>query len=127
MRADKLRVLYSAEFRFTEDGLPVVPVAIAQGLGNVMISVSTPGGLRLLPEGEGGPDVRADDAWQVRAQNTTPAKLRYWTIVWRGSAAQGSEASEQAQQWKDRGERAKVFELMPPPPDWEGVFELTSK
>jgi adenylate cyclase len=24
-------------------------------------------------------------------------------------------------------ERAKVFELMPPPPGWEGVFELTSK
>jgi stage II sporulation protein D len=108
--ADKLRALYSAEFRFTQDGLPVVPVAIATGLSTVMISVSTPNGLRLLPEGEGGPDVRADDAWQLRAQNTTPAKLRYWTIVWRGSAAQGAEASEQAHQWKDRGERAKVFE-----------------
>ncbi len=24
-------------------------------------------------------------------------------------------------------ERAKVFQIMPPPPDWEGVFELTSK
>ena len=24
-------------------------------------------------------------------------------------------------------ERAKVFELMPPPPGWEGVFEMTSK
>jgi stage II sporulation protein D len=108
--ADKLRALYSAEFRFTQDGLPVVPVAIAEGLGNVMISVSTAGGLRLLPEGEGGPDIRADDAWQVRAQNTTPAKLRYWTIVWRGSAAQGGQASEQAQQWKERGEKARIFE-----------------
>jgi adenylate cyclase len=24
-------------------------------------------------------------------------------------------------------ERAKVFQETPPPPDWEGVFELTSK
>jgi adenylate cyclase len=24
-------------------------------------------------------------------------------------------------------ERAKVFQIMPPPADWEGVFELTSK
>jgi adenylate cyclase len=24
-------------------------------------------------------------------------------------------------------ERAKVFQIMPPPPEWEGVFELTSK
>jgi stage II sporulation protein D len=108
--ADKLRALYSAEFRFTQDGLPVVPVAIAEGLASVMISVSTPGGLRLLPEGEGGPDMRADDAWQIRAQNTTPAKLRYWTIVWRGSAAQGGEAAEQSRQWKERGEKARVFE-----------------
>jgi stage II sporulation protein D len=108
--ADKLRALYSAEFRFTQDGLPVVPVAIAEGLQSVMISVSTPGALRLLPEGEGGPEMRADDAWQVRAQNTTPAKLRYWSVVWRGSAAQGGEAIEQARQWKERGEKARVFE-----------------
>jgi SpoIID/LytB domain protein len=108
--ADKLRALYSAEFRFTQDGLPVVPVAIAERLTSVTISVSAPGGLRLLPEGEGGPDVRADDAWQVRAQGTSPAKLRYWTIVWRGSAAQGGEASQQAQHWKERGEKARVFE-----------------
>jgi hypothetical protein len=47
--ADKLRALYSAEFRFTQDGLPVVPVAIAEGLSTVTISVSVPGGLRLLP------------------------------------------------------------------------------
>lgn len=108
--ADKLRALYSAEFRFTQDGLPVVPVAIGEGLATVTISISTPGGLRLLPEGEGGPDVRADDAWQIRAQNTTPAKLRYWTIVWKGTAAQGAEAAELAQQWKDRGEKTHVFE-----------------
>jgi SpoIID/LytB domain protein len=108
--ADKLRALYSAEFRFTQDGLPVVPVAIAEGLATVMISVGPPGGLRLLPEGEGGPDVRADDAWQVRAQNTTPAKLRYWTIVWRGSAAQGGDAADEARQWQERGEKARVFE-----------------
>jgi SpoIID/LytB domain protein len=54
--------------------------------------------------------VRADDAWQIRTQNTTPAKLRYWIIVWRGTAAQGGEAAEVAQQWKDRGEKAHVFE-----------------
>jgi SpoIID/LytB domain protein len=108
--ADKLRALYSAEFRFTQQGLPVVPVAVGERLSSVTISVGAPGGLRLLPEGDGGPDIRADDAWQIRAHKTSPAKLRYWTIVWRGTAAQGAEASEQAQQWKDRGERARVFE-----------------
>jgi stage II sporulation protein D len=108
--ADKLRALYSAEFRFTDDGLPVVPVAIAQGAAEVSISVEGGGGLRLLPEGDGGPEVVADDAWRVRAERTRPAKLRHWAIVWRGRAQQGGEAAAQARAWKARGPEAKVFE-----------------
>ena len=50
--ADKLRAIYSAEFRFTKQGFPVVPVAIAEGLARVTISAGPSGGLRLLPEGE---------------------------------------------------------------------------
>ena len=79
--ADKLRAIYSAEFRFTQDGLPVVPVAVAEGLTSV--TVSGPGGLRLLPEGEGGPEIRADDSWQVTASGTSPARLRFWSIIWK--------------------------------------------
>lgn len=107
--ADKLRTLYSAEFRFTPQGLPVVPVAIAEGLSSVSISTSG-GGLRLLPEGDGGPEVRADDAWTVRAHGTTPAKLRHYTIVWRGRPGQGAEAAEEAKAWSSHGEKARVFE-----------------
>jgi SpoIID/LytB domain protein len=107
--ADKLRAIYSAEFRFTKDGLPVVPVAIAEGLSSVTISASA-GGLRLLPEGDGGAEIRADDSWQVRASATTAAKLRYWAVVWRGPVAQGQEADGQIAQWKARGESARRFE-----------------
>src|SRR5262245_25613630 len=106
--ADKLRALYTAEFRFTQDGLPVVPVAIAEGL--TAVAVSAAGVLRLLPEGEGGPEVRADDTWQVRAQKTTPAKLRYWAIVWRGRAGEGAAANAEVDRWKTRGEKARLFE-----------------
>ena len=74
--ADKLRAIYSAEFRFTKDGLPVVPVAIAEGLQSVTISAG-PGGVRLLPEGDGGAEIRADDTWQIRASATSPARLRF--------------------------------------------------
>ena len=107
--ADKLRAIYSAEFRFTKDGLPVVPVAIAEGLSSVTIT-SAAGGLRLLPEGDGGAEIRADDVWQIRAFAASAAILRYWAVVWRGPVARGQEAGAQMAQWKARGENARRFE-----------------
>ena len=106
--ADKLRSLYSAEFRFTQDGLPVVPVALAQGVKEVRVEGE--GGLRLLPEGDGGPEVRADDAWRVRRSGPPPPRLRYWPVVWRGRPQQGAEASAQARAWRARGMEAQSFE-----------------
>ena len=106
--ADKLRAIYSAEFRFTKDGLPVVPVAIGEGLQEVSIGAAS--GLRLLPEGDGGAEIRADDSWRIRASATTPARLRYWTVVWRGPIARGQEADAQVAFWKGKGESARRFE-----------------
>lgn len=107
--ADKLRSIYSAEFRFTKDGLPVVPVAIAEGLSSVTVS-GPAGKLRLLPEGDGGAEVRADDSWQIRASNTSPAKLRYWAVVWRGPVSKSQQADAELAVWKGRGESARRFE-----------------
>jgi SpoIID/LytB domain protein len=107
--ADKLRAIYSAEFRFTKDGLPVVPVAIAEGLHSVTISAGA-GGVRLLPEGDGGAEIRADDTWQIRASATSAARLRFWTVVWRGPVAKGQDADAQVALWKGKGENARRFE-----------------
>ena len=108
--ADKLRTIYSAEFRFTRQGLPVVPVAIAEGFARVTISAGSSGGLRLFPEGEGGPEMRGEDAWQVRASATVPAKLHHWAVVWRGKPGQGDEADAQIKRWKELGEKPRRFE-----------------
>ena len=105
---DKLRSLYSAEFRFTEAGLPIVPVAVAQGASEVRIS--GPPGLRMLPEGDDGPELTLDESWVVRAPSTTPARLRFWVIAWRGRSQQGAEAAALAQQWKAKGTEARTFE-----------------
>ncbi|HEX7599485.1 MAG TPA: SpoIID/LytB domain-containing protein, partial [Polyangia bacterium] len=108
--ADKLRAIYSAEFRFTKSGFPMVPVAIAEGLGRATITAAPSGSLHLFPEGEGGPDVQGEDSWQVRALATVPAKLNYWAVVWRGKPGQGPEAEEQIKRWHDRGEKTRRFE-----------------
>ncbi|HJX66850.1 MAG TPA: hypothetical protein VJ860_23205, partial [Polyangia bacterium] len=108
--ADKLRAIYSAEFRFTKQGFPVVPVAIAEGLARVTISAGPSGGLRLFPEGEGSSEVRGEDSWQVRASATVPAKLKHWAVVWRGKPGQGGEAETQVKRWKELGENPSRFE-----------------
>jgi SpoIID/LytB domain protein len=107
---DKLRAIYSAEFRFTREGFPVVPVAIAEGLARVTISAGSAGGLRLFPEGEGGSELRGEETWQVRASATAPAKLNHWAVVWRGKPGQGEEADAQIKRWKERGEKPRRFE-----------------
>jgi len=108
--ADKLRAIYSAEFRFTKQGFPVVPVAVAEGLARVTISAGPSGGLRLFPEGEGGPELRGEDSWQVSASATVPAKQSQWAVVWRGKPGQGDEADAQIKRWKELGEKARRFE-----------------
>jgi len=108
--ADKLRAIYSAEFRFTKQGFPVVPVAIAEGLARVTISAGPSGGLRLFPEGEGSAEVRGEDSWQVRASTTVPAKLKHWAVVWRGKPGQGGEADAEVKRWKELGENPNRFE-----------------
>jgi len=108
--ADKLRAIYSAEFRFTKQGFPVVPVAVAEGLARVTISSGSSGGLRLFPEGEGSSEIRGEESWQVRASATVPAQLSHWAVVWRGKPGQGDEADAQIKRWRELGEKAKRFE-----------------
>ena len=108
--ADKLRAIYSAEFRFTKEGFPVVPVAVGQGLVRVSIKAGISGVLRLLPEGEGGPDIKGEESWTVQASGTIPTKLAHWAVVWRGKTEQGREADEAIQRWKELGENPRRFE-----------------
>jgi SpoIID/LytB domain protein len=106
--ADKLRALYSAEFRFTHDGIPIIPVAVADGLDEV--TITGPRGLVVQPQGEGGPEIRADGAWRLRAEGARPARLRHWAIVWRGRPGQGRQANAEAERWKNLGENPRQFE-----------------
>ena len=53
--ADKLRVVYSNQFAWTRDGLPIVTVRVMEHRPQVTLSSE---GMRVVPDGEGGPEVR---------------------------------------------------------------------
>ena len=100
--SDKLRLLYSHRFSFTRDGLPLVTVEIMSGQSKVALSAER--GLRVLPQGDGGPEVTAGPAWTVTVENPRPAKLRHWIVV----AHQADDTTIAT--WKQRGYEPKTFE-----------------
>jgi stage II sporulation protein D len=108
--ADKLRALYSAEFRFTEEGVPIVPVAIAQSVEEVTVSGEP--GVRLLPEGEEGSEISSNEAFRVTAVRATAARLRHWPVAFRAKAGPGvgAEAARRAAAYRARNLEAQVFE-----------------
>jgi len=108
---DKLRILYSSRFTFTDDGLPLVTVQIVGA--RKTITLSAPGGLTLVPDGAGGSSTVVDGAtaWTVRAADTAAAEIREWTVVERLGPDDPGGVTAATATWKDRGFEAHAFEL----------------
>src|SRR5215831_10750577 len=77
---DKLRILYSTRFTFTDDGLPLVTVEIMSGQKAVHLRAR--GGVTVRPDGAGGSAVDSDgaEAWTVTVEGARPAVLQDWTV-----------------------------------------------
>jgi SpoIID/LytB domain protein len=108
---DKLRILYSSRFTFTDDGLPLITVEIMSGQREVRLSA--PGGLAVLPDGDGGSATIVDGArgWTVRATDVAPAEVREWTVVERLAPDDATGASDGLARWKARGFEPHAFEV----------------
>src|SRR5215813_4421541 len=98
--SDRVRMLFSTQFAFTRDGLPVVPVRLMEHQWEVTISGES---LRILPLGEGGPEVRGSRDWRVTVEGGRPARMRHWSVVERIPIAQKAEVPAALSRWKGRG------------------------
>src|SRR6266436_4686064 len=78
---DKLRILYSTRFTFTDDGLPLVTVEIMSGKKDIRLRAK--GGITVRPDGAGGSalDSEPGDAWTVTVESPKPAVIQEWTVV----------------------------------------------
>lgn len=109
--ADKLRILYSSRFTFTDEGLPLVTVEVMSGQREVRLSA--PGGLVILPDGEGGSATRIAGATsvEVTSEGAAPAELREWTVVERLSPDDTSGIARAQATWTRRGLEPHGFEV----------------
>ncbi len=108
---DKLRILYSSRFTFTDGGLPLITVEIMSGQREVKLSAA--GGLMALPDGDGGSSTVVDGsrAWTVRAEGATAAEIREWTVVERLAPDDGAGAADATATWRARGFEPHAFEV----------------
>jgi stage II sporulation protein D len=108
---DKLRILYSSRFTFTDDGLPLVTVEIVSGRD--LVTLSAPHGLTVIPDGVGGSATTVVSAttWKLRATDSAPAELREWTVVERLGPDDPTGVAAATATWKQRGFDAHSFEL----------------
>jgi stage II sporulation protein D len=108
---DKLRILYSTRFTFTDDGLPLVTVEI---MGNRReIKLRAKGGIVARPDGAGGSAIETDggDSWTVTVENAKPAVIQEWTVVETLGPDDASGITASLARWKDRGFEPRAFEI----------------
>ncbi|HEY0483223.1 MAG TPA: SpoIID/LytB domain-containing protein [Kofleriaceae bacterium] len=108
---DKLRILYSTRFTFTDDGLPLVTVEILSGQKTVHLRAR--GGITVRPDGAGGSAIESDgaEAWTVTVEGARPAVLQDWTVVETLAADDAAGVTAALSRWKTRGFEPRTFEI----------------
>jgi len=106
---DKLRMLYSNQFTFTDDGLPVVTIELTSGRDEVELGSNK--GIVVKPDGDSGAAIRAGKKWTITVANGRPARLREWTVVGRFHPDETSAIERAYKTWKSRGFDPRSFEI----------------
>jgi SpoIID/LytB domain protein len=108
---DKLRILYSTRFTFTDSGVPLVTVEIMGNRKDVKLRAK--GGVLVRPDGQGGSAVETDagDTWTITAEGTKPAVIQDWTIVETLAPDDPTGVAAAMARWKERGFDPRTFEI----------------
>lgn len=108
---DKLRILYSTRFTFTETGVPLVTVEIMGGRRDVQLRAK--GGIVVRPDGNGGSAIESDggESWTITAEATKPAVIHEWTIVETLQPEDTTGVTAALARWKERGFEPRSFEI----------------
>ncbi len=109
--SDKLRILYSTRFTFTESGLPLITVEIMGNQKDVRLRAK--GGVVVRPDGTGGSAIETEtgDSWTVTVENAKPAVIQEWTVVETLGPDDATGITASLARWKDRGFDPRSFEI----------------
>ena len=106
---DKLRILYSNHFTFTDEGFPLLTIEIMSGQSEIRLSSGQ--GLLVRPDGEGGSEVLGGDRWTIGLEQGTPAMVREWTVVETLGPEDDRGVAQALETWRGRGFKPRQFEI----------------
>lgn len=106
---DKLRILYSNRFTFTDDGLPLVTIELVNSRERIRISSDRP--MVVRPAGEGGSEIVAGTEWTVSVEGGKPAVVREWAVVESLAVNDHVGLSHALKRWRERGYEPQSFEV----------------
>jgi stage II sporulation protein D len=109
--SDKLRILYSTRFTFTDAGLPLITVEIMGRRKTATLRAK--GGVVVRPDGSGGSAIESDggETWVVTVEHARPAVIHEWTVVETLGPDDATGVAAALARWKDRGFDPRAFEI----------------
>lgn len=99
--SDRIDLLYSNQFHFNRRGEPQITVGLVQGRREVRLHA--PGGLDVLPSGDGGTRIEAGTRVVVRLSEGHPAVQRYTVVLESVAADQARGLGRAAERWRGLG------------------------
>ena len=118
---DRLALLYTTQLVVGHDGDPLIRLGLVQDRDRVEFTPSEP--IRVLPQGEGGPEVELPGGvrYTVEVEEPRAGTYRHWVIVEKLPARAAAKAEALAEQWRGRDVGAvEIFEV-------GGLFALEGK
>jgi stage II sporulation protein D len=99
--SDRVDLLHSNQFHFNRRGEPQITVGLMQGQREIRLSA--PGGLDVLPSGDGGTRIEAGGRVVVRLGEGHPAVQRYTVVLQSLAADQPRALTRAAERWRGLG------------------------
>lgn len=109
--ADRVAMLYSPQLQFSVDGDPMIKIALVEGQQE--ISFAPEGAFRVLPLGEGGPEIELPGGaeYTISRLSGRPGTYRYWATVATRLHDHRAELTELRELWESRGYEPRTFDL----------------
>jgi stage II sporulation protein D len=99
--SDRIDLLYSNQFHFNRRGQPQITVGLMQGQREVRLSA--PGGLDVLPSGDGGTRIEGSGRVVIRLVEGHAAVQRYTVVLQALAASEARALGRAAERWRGLG------------------------